>query len=183
VAALVVILCVGMFGLGRSYQALLSDHLGVNEPIHGYIVVRVCSPTQFHDSAWHLWYSHHNVITTVGRNASCDYLFNQTFVNGAGMAFYYIAIGTGTGGGTGSTALVTEFTRATATYAGKAGVTYNCTLTKTWAAGTFSGQTISEAGVFNAAAAGILFNDHSFTGITLAAGDSLQVTFEFQIGS
>lgn len=181
--ALVALLCVGAFNMGRGYQANFGETLSVNPPIQGHLYVYVQSYRTYHDSDWHLAYAHHNVICTVGRNATCDYLFNQTFVAGAGTAFYYIAIGTGTGGGASSTTLVTEFTRATATYAGVAGVTYNCTLTKTWSAGTFSGQTISEAGVLNAASGGILFNYQSFTGITLASGDSLQVTFQFKIGS
>jgi hypothetical protein len=183
VVGLASILCLAMFNLGRVYEVHLNEYLSIDklEP-HGTIYVYKRSYREFHDSELHLVWSHSNVITLVGRNASCDYLFNQTFVNGAGTAFYYIAIGTGSGGGASSTALVSEFTRATATYAGVAGVTYNCTLTKTWAAGTFSGQTITEAGVLNAASSGTLWNYQDFTGITLQSGDSLQVTFQFQMG-
>jgi len=130
-------------------------------------------------------YSEHNVITSVGLNASRHHLSDQTWVNNNATtnAFQWIAIGSGTGGGAASTALQTEEFRASATFAQVASVNGNWTLTYTWTAGTFAGEIITEAGVFNAAAVGILLNYQDFSGITLQSTDSLQVEFMFNIAS
>jgi len=123
---------------------------------------------------WQLAWSEHNVITNVGKDAIRDQIGGT-----ATGAFHHLAIGTGSGGGVGSTTLVTEFARAEGTYAEP--VSYNFTITYTWIAGSFSGQTITEAGCLNLASGGILLNYQDFTGITLTAADSLQVEFEFMI--
>jgi len=119
---------------------------------------------------------HHNVITNAGRTALRGHIGDT-----AVAVWDYIAIGTGSGGGVGSTTLVTEIFRAQGTYA-TAG-SYNFTVTYEWAAGTFSGQTVTECGVLNAAAAGTLLNyDDSFSR-TLQSTDSLEVVVNFQVGS
>ena len=128
------------------------------------------------ESSFSLAYQEHNVITNAGRTALRPYI-GQT----PGNPFNYIGIGTGTGGGVGSTDLVTPFLRAQGTYATPSA--YNFTITYTWVAGTFSGQTITEAALFNAASGPTMFNYQSFTGITLQSGDSLQVQFNVQVGS
>ena len=128
------------------------------------------------ESSFSLAHAEHNVITNAGRTALRPYI-GQT----PGNPFNYIGIGTGTGGGVGSTDLVTPFLRAQGTYATPSA--YNFTITYTWVAGTFSGQTITEAALFNAATGPTMFNYQSFTGITLQSGDSLQVQFNVQVGS
>lgn len=121
--------------------------------------------------------AYHNVITNAGRTALRGHI-GDTTVN----VWDYIAIGTGSGGGVGSTTLVTEFARNQSAYATVG--SYNFTLTFTWTAGNFSGQTITECGVLNAAAAGTLLNyDDGFSRGPLLADDSLQVTVNFQVGS
>jgi hypothetical protein len=120
--------------------------------------------------------AHHNVITNAGRTALRGHIGDTTVA-----VWDYIAIGTGTGGGVGSTTLVTEVFRAQGTYATVG--SYNFTITYEWAAGTFSGETITECGVLNAAAAGTLLNyDDSFSR-TLQSTDSLEVVVNFQVGS
>ena len=120
--------------------------------------------------------AHHNVITNAGRTALRPYI-GQT----PGAAFDYIAIGTGTGGGVGSTTLESEAFRAQGTYAAVG--SYNFTITYEWIASTFDGETITEAGVLNAAAAGTLLNYDDNFSRTLQSTDSLEVVVNFQVGS
>jgi len=119
---------------------------------------------------------HHNVITNAGRTALRGHIGDTPVA-----VWDYIAIGTGSGGGVGSTTLVTEAFRAQGTYA-IAG-SYNFTITYEWAAGTFSGETITEAGVLNAAAAGTLLNYDDGFSRTLQSTDALEVIVNFQVGS
>lgn len=119
---------------------------------------------------------HHNVITDAGRIALTGHIGDTALA-----VWDYIAIGTGTGGGTGSTTLETEVFRSQGTYAYIA--SFNFTITYEWAAGTFSGETITETGVLNAAAAGTLLNyDDNFSRV-LQDTDSLEVVVNFQVGS
>lgn len=127
-------------------------------------------------------YAEHNVMCDLGLNDTAHHIGDQTWVNSNATtnAFKWIAIGTGTGGGAASETLLTEFARASGTFAPVASVNGNWTITYTWTAGSFSGQVITEAGVLNAAALGTLLNYQDFSGITLNVGDSLQVQFMFQ---
>jgi hypothetical protein len=121
--------------------------------------------------------AHHNVITNAGRTALRGHIGDT-----AVAVWDYLAIGTGTGGGVGSTTLETEFAREQGTYATVG--SYNFTITYEWGPGNFSGQTITELGVLNAAAAGTLLNyDDSFSRGPLQSTDSLEVTVNFQVGS
>jgi hypothetical protein len=127
-----------------------------------------------------------NVITNPGLNESRHHLCDNTWVNNNAttQAFRWLAIGTGNGGGASSTNLTTMFDRQIATFAVVSGVNGNWTMTYTWSAGAFGGETIQEAGMFNAdSGTAILLNYQDFTGITLQATDSLQVQFMFQISS
>lgn len=120
--------------------------------------------------------SHHNVITNAARSALRPHIANVTT-----NVWKYIAIGTSTGGDATSTTLVSEYDRQVAEYATVG--SYNFTLIYTWD-GVFTGQTITEVGVFNAAAAGVMLNyDDSFSRGPLSGDDTLQVTVNFQIGS
>jgi len=119
---------------------------------------------------------HHNVITNAGRTALRGHIGDT-----AVAVWDYIAIGTGSGGDATSTTLVSEAFRAQGAYAPVG--SYNFTITYEWTAGTFSGETITEAGVLNAAAAGTLLNyDDSFSR-TLQSTDSLEVVVNFQVGT
>jgi hypothetical protein len=111
---------------------------------------------------------------------------DQTYVNNNAStnAFRYINIGTGSGGGASSTNLTTLFDCQVGTFAEVSGVVGNWTLTYTWTAGAFSGETITEAGVSDIAlsdGSAIILNYQDFTGITLQSTDSLQVQFMFQV--
>ena len=111
----------------------------------------------------------HNAMTALG----LDYICEQ--VSGTQAAdMDYIAIGEGTGG---TTTLNNEFAREQGSFtAGSTGV---FTIDYTWTAGSFSAETITEAGVLNAASTGVLFNYQTFTGIPLTSTDSLAVEFEY----
>ena len=165
------------FNAGRDYQRVvdLSEGIGINKediPFGSYMTFTVIHEDGSVELAW----AGHNTMTTVGLNACRGYISGVPDGN-----FTWIAIGNATGGGVGSTALVNETYRASATFENTTTAAGNWTLTYTWTAGTFSGEDVSEAGVFNAATGGILLNYQDFTAITLTATDSLQVTFEFQI--
>jgi len=120
--------------------------------------------------------SAHNLITNAGRMALRGHIANITLA-----VWEYIAIGTGTGGGVASTTLETEVFRALGLYTTVG--SYNFTLTKTWPEGTFSGQTITEYGVFNDPTTGTLLSYQDDFSRTLEDTDELQVIVNFQIGS
>lgn len=120
---------------------------------------------------------YHNVITNAARSALRGHIADSTI-----DVWNYMAIGTSTGGDAASTTLVSEYSRYQGAYATVG--SYNFTLIFTWTAGNFSGQTITEFGVFNDATTGTMLNyDDSFSRGPLQATDSLQVTANFQIGS
>lgn len=121
--------------------------------------------------------SYHNVITDAGRSALRGHIADST-VN----VWKYMAIGTSTGGGASSTTLENEYSRYAGVYATVG--SFNFTLTFTWTAGNFSGQTITEFGVFNDPTTGTILNyDDSFSRGPLTGTDSLQVIANFQVGS
>jgi hypothetical protein len=121
--------------------------------------------------------AYHNVITNAARTALRGHIGDTPVA-----VWDYLAIGTGTGGGVGSTTLQTEYSRYQGTYATVG--SYNFTITFEWTEGNFSGQTITECGVLNAAAAGTLLNyDDSFSRGPLQSTDSLEVIVNFQVGS
>lgn len=101
---------------------------------------------------------------------------------GVVAAFNYIAIGTGT-----TAAAVSDTTLETEAYRGLATVSYITTdvaddTVKLVATLTLTvAGTITEAGVFNDAAAGTMLARQTFSGLALEAGDQVQViwTFDF----
>lgn len=168
------------FWAGTFHGIYVSDTLGLNEPnsrdIRVYDNVKVFVNGM-------LVYEGHNQIQNDGRTTICHYLAEQAWVNSNATtnAWHWIAIGTGSGQGVSANTLATEFDRQIGTDAYPSA--YNFTITYTWTAGAFDGDTISECGLFNAASGGIMFNYHDFTGITLQTTDSLQVQIEVQVGS
>lgn len=90
----------------------------------------------------------------------------------------HIALGTGTTAAAASqTALVTELTRLAATYAHTVG-TKVFTFTASFGAGVATGA-ITEAGVLNAASAGIMLDRVVFPVVNKGADDTLQAVFTF----
>lgn len=116
-----------------------------------------------------------NLIVDVGFDFIADAIGNSA---SRPAVMSYIAIGTGTtAADTANTALETEAARGAAVYAHTVG-TKVFTFEEEFAAGTGTGA-ITEAGVLNAASAGILLDRVVFSAINKAAGDSLTVTFTF----
>lgn len=114
----------------------------------------------------------HNTVTTAGKAAAADQVLASPTLNKP----THMAIGTGTPG---ATALGTELDRnALAT---KTRSTNVVTMTATWAAGDGTGA-ITEAGVFDAAAAGNMHLSASFAVINKAAGDTLDATWTWTFG-
>ena len=90
----------------------------------------------------------------------------------------YIALGTGTTAAAATqSALVTEIDRNAATYAHTTG-TKTFTFTADFLAGDATGA-ITEAGVFNAATAGIMFDRVVFPVVNKGSDDSLTAVFTF----
>jgi hypothetical protein len=110
-------------------------------------------------------------------------------INGAGgeAAFTYIAIGTGTtapsatdtalqseittGGGARAAATATRVTTTVTNDTAQLQVTFNFT----------ASFAVTESGVFNAATGGTMLARQTFTAINVANGDSLQITWRFQV--
>lgn len=124
-----------------------------------------------------------NLVTTAGLAGVA------ARVNGSGSpaAYTYIALGTGTtAAASGDTALEAEITtvggeRASATVSL---VTTDTTDDTAQLQNTFSftgSLAITESGVLNAASAGTLLARQVFSAINVASGDSLQVTWKFDI--
>lgn len=112
-----------------------------------------------------------NVVVNAGLDAVKDRLFNPAT---AVAGFGWIAIGTNaTPEVNTDTALGTEVARGAVTYT--AGGTGACTIERTFGAGVGTGA-ITEAGAFNANAAGTMFNHKTFAVVNKAAGDTLKVT-------
>lgn len=90
----------------------------------------------------------------------------------------WIAVGTGsTAAASTQTSLATELKRNAATYAHTGG-TKVFTFTANYAAGDATGA-LTEAGVFNAASAGIMFDRVVFPVVNKGADDSLTAVFTF----
>lgn len=126
-----------------------------------------------------------NLITTVGVSGIA------ARINGSGSpaAYTYIAVGTGTtAAADADTQLVNEVTtsggaRATATVSlqttDTAGDTAQLQLTFSFTTG--GSFAITESGVLNAASTGTLLARQVFSAINVASGDSLQVTWKFDV--
>jgi hypothetical protein len=155
-----------------SVVGFMGYQLGSENGIHvsGRVTVYV-----IRDGHKDFWFSSDNVITNVGRNLARDQ------IGGTPIAvFDYVEVGTGTGGGATSTALVTPFsTRQQGSYTDV--TDYEWEITTTFAAGFFDGEDITEFGCFNAASGPSLFSYVSDAGRVLTAADSLQVIWEYSI--
>lgn len=124
-----------------------------------------------------------NLVTSAGKAGAASR------INGSGgeAAFTYIATGTGTNAAAaGDTALQTELaasglSRANAT---ASRVTTSVTNDTAQLVNTFSitgTQAVTESGVLNAASTGTLLARQVFSAVNVVNGDSLQVTWKFQM--
>lgn len=114
------------------------------------------------------------VKNTIGTNGD-DHIADQLSASPGESAMSHMAIGTGTPTGT---ALGTELDRNALTSATDSAnvVTY----VGDWAAGDGTGA-ITEAGIFNAAAAGTMLCSASFSVINKGASDTLQIDWDLTI--
>lgn len=123
-----------------------------------------------------------NAITAIGMDAVVALLGKDL-----SQPSLYDSIGVGEGttaAAVGDTALGSETAREGATGTGVTTTQTHDTLqlAHTFAAGTFSGETISEAGVFNALSGGSMLSRCTFTGVgPLGASDTLAITYQIQI--
>jgi hypothetical protein len=116
-----------------------------------------------------------NIIVSGGFDFVADAIGNGSARPGV---MGWIAVGTGsTAAASTQTALVTELKRNAATYAHTAG-TKVFTFTASFLAGDATGA-ITEAGVFNAATAGAMFDRVVFPVVNKGSDDSLTAVFTF----
>jgi hypothetical protein len=116
-----------------------------------------------------------NIIVNGGFDFVADAIGNASSRPGV---MGWIALGTGTTAAAATqTALVTEIKRNAATYAHTTG-TKVFTFTASYPAGDATGA-ITEAGVFNAASAGSMFDRVVFPVVNKGADDSLTAVFTF----
>lgn len=115
------------------------------------------------------------VYTTAGKQLVVD-LIDDT---ASGAATHYIGWGTGAGtSAVGDTTLFTEASEArVAATKSQPAADKNRWVATITADGP---KTITNAGVFNASAAGTLIVKGDFTGIVLAAGDAIELTIDLQ---
>ena len=116
-----------------------------------------------------------NIIVNGGFDFVADAIGNASSRPGV---MGWIALGTGTTAAAATqTALITEIKRNAATYAHTTG-TKVFTFTASYPAGDATGA-ITEAGVFNAASAGSMFDRVVFPVVNKGADDSLTAVFTF----
>ena len=132
---------------------------------------------------WGLSLNIHNLVVDAGKAGVASR------INGSGgeAAFTYIAIGTGTtAAAAGDTALQTEITtgggaRANATASRVTTAVTNDTAQLQYTFNFTASFAVTESGGLNAASAGTLLARQVFSAINVANGDSLQVTWKFQV--
>jgi hypothetical protein len=115
----------------------------------------------------------YNLVVDTGFDVIVDSIFKTA---SRPATSHYIALGTGvTAADAGDVALQTELERLAGTYAHTPG-TKTCTITKLFAAGVATGA-ITEAGLFNAASSGNMFDRVVFSVINKGAADTLTAIF------
>lgn len=122
-----------------------------------------------------------NLVVSIGEAHIADQLSSSP----GDTAMGYMAIGTGTtAANAANTAVETELDRnaLTSRTQGAGGDDNDVIYVGDWAAGDGTGA-ITEAGILNAAAAGVLLARSVFTVINKGASDTLQITWTITIGS
>ena len=118
----------------------------------------------------------HNTVTTAGDKIVADAMSDQ-----GETPLSHMAVGTGSPG---ATALGSELDRnaLTSTTQGSGADDNDVVYVGDWAAGDGTGA-ITEAGIFNAAAAGVMLCSASFSAVNKAAADTLQIVWTLTFGS
>ena len=119
-----------------------------------------------------------NVYTTAGKAKIPDYI-DGVDATPLTAAASWVAWGTGAGtAAVGDTTLFTEATEARVNPA----ISQPAADTNRWIATMTAdaGKTITNAGLFNASAAGTMFVKGHFTGVVLASGDKIEFTITLQ---
>lgn len=124
-----------------------------------------------------------NLITNAGKAGVASR------INGAGSepAFTYIAVGTGsTAAAVGDTTLETEITdsglaRVNSTASRVTTDTTNDTARDTTTFSVSGTKAVTESGVLNASSSGVLLARQVFSAINVVNGDSLQITWNFDV--
>lgn len=132
---------------------------------------------------WGLTLNIHNLVVNAGMAGVASR------INGAGgeAAFTFIAIGTGTvAPAAGDTTLGTEITtgggaRAAATASRVTTDVTNDTAQLVLTYNFTASFAVTESGAFNAASVGVMLARQTFSAINVANGDSLQVTWKFDV--
>lgn len=182
----------GTFRLKQNLQYVLRDKNGNVKPLwNENIVARYFRealgvnlpriPLLF--GSWKLSLNIHNLVVDAGKAGVASR------INGAGgeAAFTYIAIGTGTVAPVaGDTALGAEITtgggaRASATASRVTTGVTNDTAQLQYTFNFTASFAVTESGALNAASVGTLLARQTFSAINVANGDSLQVTWKFQV--
>jgi hypothetical protein len=133
--------------------------------------------------SWTTEKSYSNLVTDAGKAGVASR------INGSGgeAAFTYIAVGTGTtAAAAGDTTLQTELatsglSRANATASRTTTDVTNDTAQLVYTFTVTGTQAVTESGVLNAAAAGVLLARQVFSAINVVNGDSLQITWKFDV--
>jgi hypothetical protein len=95
-------------------------------------------------------------------------------------AVKYIAVGTSnTGEIAGDTSLGNEVSRKLISSVNRIGTTL--VYSASWAAGELNGYTLEEAGLFNAATAGVMLARVTFGSVVMGPGDGYNITWEITI--
>lgn len=119
----------------------------------------------------------HNLVVTAGKNHVADALSSAP----GQAAMSHMAVGTGsTAPAAGDTALGAEIDRNALT--SRTDATNVVTYVGDWAAGDATNSAITEAGIFNAAAAGTMLARATFTAINKGASDTLKITWTVTLG-
>ena len=119
-----------------------------------------------------------NVYTTAGKAKIPDYI-DGVDATPLTAAASWVAWGTGAGtAAVGDTTLFTEASEARVNPA----ISQPAADTNRWIATMTAdaGKTITNAGLFNASAAGTMFVKGDFTGVVLASGDKIEFTITLQ---
>lgn len=124
-----------------------------------------------------------NLVPSVGKAG----IASRIGGSGSEAAATYIAVGTGaTAPAAGDTALQTEITdsglaRAAATMSRVTTTVANDTSQADKTFSVTGTKAVTEAGLLNAAAAGVLFGRQTFSAINVVNGDSLQITYKMVV--
>lgn len=133
------------------------------------------------------YWSDKKVVSNLVTNAGMAGVASRINGSGAEAAFTYIAVGTGTtAANAADTTLQTELatsglSRASATASRVTTDVTNDTAQLSYAFSVTGTQAVTESGVLNAAASGVLLNRQVFSAINVVNGDTLTLTHKFDV--